>query len=206
MTESKNFQGAWSFHPNGRFLAISENSPQSRDDVLILPIEGNETSGWKPGTPTVFLNGPSAERAPMFSPDGRWLAYQSTESGRDEVYVRPFPGPGSRWKISTGGGTTPTWSRVRHELFFGAPDGRIIVSPYTVAGDAFHPEKPVPWSESRFVEFRRVGSTRSFDLHPDGNRFALTKLGETQADAKQDTLVFIFNFFDELRRVAPVTK
>ena len=61
---------------------------------MILPMEGDEASGWKPGTPTVFLNSPFEEHEPMFSPDGQWLAYWSNESGRDEVYVRPFPGPG----------------------------------------------------------------------------------------------------------------
>ena len=127
-------------------------------------------------------------------------AYQSTESGLDEVYVRPFPGPGRRSKISNGGGTTPTWSRTRNELFFAAPDGRIMVAPYTVEGDIFRPEKPRPWSETRFVARPRTGPTRSFDLHPDGNRFALAR--ETEAEAKQDKLEFFFNFFDELRRVA----
>ena len=129
------------------------------------------------------------------------MAYQSTESGRDEVYVRPFPGPGGGWKISTGGGTTPTWSRTRSELFFAAPDGRIMVAPYTVEGEDFRPEKPRPWSETRFVARPRNGPIRSFDLHPDGNRFALAR--ETQTEAKQDKLTFFFNFFDELRRVAP---
>lgn len=171
--------------------------------MFILPIEGDEASGWKPGKPIAFLNSPASERAAMFSPDGRWLAYQSTESGQDEVYVEPFQGPRSRSKISTGGGTTPTWSRTRNKLFFAAPDRRIMVAPYSVQGDVFRAEKPRPWSEGRFVIRQRIGPTRSFDLHPDGNRFALAKLPETQAEAEQDKLVFIFNFFDELRRIAP---
>ena len=73
-------------------------------DLMILPMEGDEVSGWKPGKPYAFLNTAAAESAPSFSPDGRWLAYQSNESGRIEVYVRPFPkGEGSvasirRWR------------------------------------------------------------------------------------------------------------
>ena len=67
---------------------------------MILPIDGNEASGWKPGEPTVFLNSRFSESEPMFSPDGRWLAYVTNESGRDEVYVMPFPGPGGRRQIS----------------------------------------------------------------------------------------------------------
>ena len=102
---------------------------------MILPLEGDEASGWKPGTPTVFLNGPSNEQQPRFSPDGHWLAYESNESGRLEIYVRPFPGPGGKLPISTGGGTNAVWSRARHELLYLAPDGRIMVVPYTAAGD-----------------------------------------------------------------------
>src|SRR5207249_3264593 len=88
---------------------------------------------------------------PTFSPDGRWIAYRSDESGRDETYVRPFPGPGGKWQISTGGGTNPTWSRTRHELFYGTPDQRIMVAPYTVEGDSFRAEKPRLWSEGRYT-------------------------------------------------------
>jgi serine/threonine-protein kinase len=105
LTESKNMQYPASWHPSGKFLAFTEFSPQtSTFDVMILPIEGSEASGWKPGEPTVFLNAPFIENHPEFSPDGRWLAYESNESGRVEVYVRPFPGPGGKWQVSTDGG------------------------------------------------------------------------------------------------------
>jgi len=166
---------------------------------MILPIEGDETSGWKPGKPLVFLNGPARERYPTFSPDGRWIAYMSNESGRDEVYVRPFPGPGGKWQVSTAGGFYPTWSRTRRELFYAAPDNRIMVAPYTVAGDSFLPAKPDVWSSTPFAA--RQGQ-RSFDLHPDGERFAVPPAADATAD-KRDKVVFIFNFFDELRRLAP---
>ena len=203
LLESKNTQLPASWHPSGKFLAFTETNPQSGDDLMILPMEGDEGSGWKPGKPTAFLNGPFSEGEPMFSPDGRWIAYRSSESGRDEIYVRPFPGPGGKWQISTGGGTNPTWSRARHELFYGTPDTSIMVVPYTVAGESFRAEKPRLWSERHFTLLLRQ---RSFDLHPDGERFALALVPETQTAVKQDKLVFIFNFFDELRRVAPVAK
>ena len=138
----------------------------------------------------------------MFSPDGRWLAYSSNESGRNEVYVRPFPGPGGKWLISTGGGIYPTWSRTKHELFY-ALNGQIMVAPYAVEGDSFRAEKPRLWSEGRFVT---RGLNRMFDLHPDGERFALAPVAQTPSGAKQDHVTFIFNFFDELRRIAPVKR
>ena len=73
-----------------------ETTAQTNVDLMLLPMDGDEVSGWKPGKPTVFLNSPFIEGAPMFSPDGRWLAYASNESGRLEVYVRPYPGPGAK--------------------------------------------------------------------------------------------------------------
>jgi Tol biopolymer transport system component len=204
LTESKNNQFAGSWHPSGKFLAFEEEQPQTDNDVMILPVEGDEASGWTPGTPTVFLNGPFKELEPMFSPDGRWLAYFSNESGQFEIYVRPFPGPGGKWQISTGGGAYPMWSRTRHELFYAAPSQQqIMVASYTVEGDSFRVQKPRLWSSVGFLARQRF---RPIDLHPDGDRFALSGIQETQAAVKQDKVVFIFNFFDELRRVAPVSK
>ena len=69
----------------------------------------------------------------MFSPDGRWLAYSSNESGHHEVYVRPFPGPGGKWQISTRVAGLPTWSRTKQELFYGV-NGQIMVAAFTVDG------------------------------------------------------------------------
>ena len=206
LTESRNPQAPSSWHPSGKVLAFFEQRPETNDDVLILPVEGDEASGWKPGTPTVFLSGPSRERDPMFSPDGRWLAYVSNESGRSEVYVQPFPASSGRWQISTGGGTFPTWSRIRHELFYSTPD-QIMVVPYVAEGDSFRADKPQLWSERRFLPRAFVGllGGRSFDLHPDGERFALPAVPEAQIETRRDKLVFIFNFFDELRRIAPAT-
>jgi serine/threonine-protein kinase len=200
LTENKVAQAPGSWHPNGKFLAFTQTNRETFDDVMILPMKGDEASGWKPGTPTAFLNSPFREREPMFSPDGRWLAYMSNETGRDEIYVRPFPGPGGKWQVSTGGGQAPVWSRMRHELFYTSPDNRLMMSPYTVDGDSFQAAKPIVWSDTRFGPRARQ---RSFDLHPDGDRFAIAPAPDAQSAVKQDKVVFIFNFFDELRRLAP---
>jgi len=199
LTESDNRHRPASWHPSGNLLAFEEQSG-ANVDLMMLPMAGDDESGWKPGKPTVFLNSPAQEREPMFSPDGRWLAYISNESGRNELYVRPFPGPGGKWQISTGGAVHPTWSRTKPELFFGSPLGQIMVAPYTVEGDSLRAEKPRLWSDGRY--FVR-SQNRMFDLHPDGMRFALAPL-EQAVGVKHDKVTVLINFFDYLRKIAPV--
>jgi len=200
LAESKYVQLPGSWHPSGKFLAFFELNPQDLTrDLLILPMEGSEASGWKPGKPTVFLSTPFWEVDPQFSPDGRWLAYRSNESGRYEVYVRPFPGPGGKWQVSASGTLSGlVWSRTRRELFYRAYDERIMVAPYASEGDSFRPEKPRVWSEGRFANGLKV-----FDLHPDGLRFAVLRTPQARSEIKQDQVVFILDFFDYLRRIAP---
>ena len=172
---------------------------------MILPIEGDEVSGWKPGKPYAFLNTPASEFAPSFSPDGRWLAYHSNESGRDEVYVRPFPPREGKWPVSSGGGQWPIWSRARakRELLYQTLDNQIMAVPYSVEGDSFRREAPRLWTERRIL---RRPTLRSMDLHPDGERVAAAVATEGRAEGSQDKVVFIFNFFDELRRIARKTE
>ena len=95
------------------------------------------------------------------------------------------------------------WSRTKRELFYQTNDQRIMVASYTVEGDSFRADKPRLWSEARFTARSRQ---RSVALHPDGERFAVTVTPEGEATTKQDKVVFIFNFFDELRRVAPASR
>jgi hypothetical protein len=95
------------------------------------------------------------------------------------------------------------WSRMRLELFF-VINQQIMMSPYMVEGESFRAAQPRLWTEARFLP--RQGGRKSFDLHPDGNRVALAAVPQTQATVKQDKLVFVFNFFDELGRIAPATK
>jgi serine/threonine-protein kinase len=201
LTESPNSQYPTSWHPSGKFLAFWEVHPQTQFDIMILPLEGDEVSGWKPGKPSVFLNTPFNEGLAAFSPDGRFLAYNSNESGTYEVYVRPFPGPGGKWQVSTGGGESPVWSRNGKELFYWAAE-RIWVASYAAQGDSFRAEKPRAWSPGRIPW--RAGSAR-FDAHPDGKRFAVVAAAE-ETEVRRDKVVLITNFFDELRRIAPPAK
>jgi serine/threonine-protein kinase len=141
----------------------------------------------------------------MFSPDGHWLAYTSNESGIFEVYVRTFP-TGGKWKISNGGGSFPVWSHNGRELFFRSADNRIMVAAYTVKGDSFEvADQPRAWSEKRLSNTGSNFSTANFDFAPDGKRVAAIMPVETpEVQRAQSHVVLLINFFDELRRRAPV--
>ena len=199
LTTSTNAQQPGTWHPGGRFLVFEEISPDSDIDLMVMTVDGSDTAGWAPGKPEVFVNDRGRQWDPAFSPDGRWLAYTSAESGRAEIYVRAFPGPGGKWQVSTAGGTLPIWSRTRSELLFGM-DGQIMVVPYLARNGSFDAGKPAPWSAGRY-EFR--GPNRMLDLHPDGARVVLTPPSLSPSTPTPERVVLIFNFFDQLRRIAP---
>jgi serine/threonine-protein kinase len=202
LTESRSAQAPTSWHPSGKFLAFTQSTGPTDNNIMILPMEGDESSGWKPGTPFVFLNSPFQTSEAVFSPDGKWLAYVSNETGRNEVYVRPFPGPGGKWPISTAGGVFPTWSPAKRELFYGsAGRQQIMVASYSADATSFRADKPRLWSDA-MIGVRPRSPIAA--LHPDGERFVVAS-SQDQAGVR-DKIVFIFNFFDELRRVAPPAK
>jgi serine/threonine-protein kinase len=188
-------QAPRSWHPSGRFLAFQEPHAGTRDDVMVLPVEGSEAVGWKPGEPIAIAQTGGREVRPVFSPDGHWLAYTSDEGGRPEIYVRPFPGPGRTWQVSTGGGEEVNWSSARHELIYRAPDNHLMVVTYSTDGERFTSDKPKLWSD-------RVVSG-PFALHPDGERVAIEAAAATET-RPPEKIVLVTNAFDELRRLAPV--
>ncbi len=194
LTESKNAQAPSSFSPDGKHLAFSEFDPQTNVDLWTLPLGEMESDRPKPGKPEPFLVTPQDERRPMISPDGRWLAYDSNESGRYEVYVRPFPGPGGKWQVSARGGDHQIWSAKSSELFYRSSEGLMVAS-YTTNGAAFVARKPRLWSAKK-----DLGTF--FDLAPDGKRFAMVQ-AEALAQNGSPHVTFLMNFFDELRRRAP---
>ena len=183
------------FSPDGKWLVYHVHGG-GEVSVWTLPVDASDPEHPKPGQPQAFLQGPSTQEYAAYSPDGRWLAYKSSESGRDEVYVRPFPGPGGKWLISSGGGTYPLWSRSGHELFYLGSDQRIQVTDYTVKGDSFVAGKPRQWSAAQLAL-----SPSLFDLMPDGKRMVMALPQEADAGKPNGHVTMMLNFFDELRRL-----
>jgi serine/threonine-protein kinase len=191
----------YSFFPDGRRLAFHELDPDTGWDLWTLGLDVSDPDHPKPGKPEPFLRTPFNERSPAVSPDGRWIAYESDESGRNEVYVRPFPGPGGRWQISNAGGQLPVWSRNGRELFFQNPDNRIMVEDYAVTGDSFMEGRAHLWSDQQLSD---VSGTLNYDQAPDGTRFAIfPELKATAEERGAVHVIFLLNFFDELRRRVP---
>ncbi len=190
-----------SFTPDGKRLAYFEVAAGTRQ-LWTLPLH-DEGGHLKAGSPERFLSSSSIDVSPSFSPDGQWLAYQSNESGTAEVYVRSFPppasGPGGRWLISNSGGTNPRWSRAGHDLLYQA-GSQIMTVRYTINGDAFVAEKPRVWID-RLGASPIVGNFSSWDVTSDAKRVAILTPAESAEAAKQEhEVVFLMNFFDELRR------
>jgi serine/threonine protein kinase/Tol biopolymer transport system component len=181
-----------SWSPDGRTLVYTEFDPTYSGDIWYL------TFGDKPEK-RPWLRTPFNERAARFSPDGHWLAYVSNESGRDEIYVQPFPGPGGKWQISVSGGTEPVWSRDGKETFYFS--GRKLMSVPVSAGATFSAEIPRLVFEGSFVPTRR--GEAAYDVSPDGRRFLLVRRDEKMVCSH---LNVILNFSQELKRRAPPAK
>jgi Tol biopolymer transport system component len=203
LTQSNNFQVPWSFAPDGKRLAFFELSSGTGYDLWTVPLE-SDSAGLRAGKPEVFLQTPATELAPSFSPDGRWMAYYSNESGTFQVYVRAFPDNGGKWQISNSGGWLPMWSRNGRELFFETLDRHIMVAAFSVKGDSFVADKPRTWSEKQLGD---AAGRKNVDLAPDGKRIvALMPVETAEAQKAQSHVIFLENFFDELRRKVPVGK
>jgi len=204
LTESKKFQLPTSFTPDGKRLTFMEQQSSGTFHIWTVPLE-SDSAGLRAGKPEVFLQTQADERSPVFSLDGRWLAYRSDESGTFQVYVRAFPDKGGKWQISNSGGNFPMWSRNGHELFFETSDNHIMVAAYMVRGDSFVADKPRVWSEKQIGG--SISTGKNVDLAPDGKRIvALMPVETAEAQKAQNHVIFLENFFDEVRRKVPVGK
>jgi Tol biopolymer transport system component len=195
---SRSLQLPTSFSPDGKRLVYTQ--PDGLPQIWTVEIE-NDDKGLTGGKPERFLTSNFSEGMAAFSPDGRWIAYTSDESGRTEVYVRAAtaasPGGGGKFPISNSGGFWPTWAPDGRELLYRAGDHFMTVA-YTASDGSFVAEKPRVW-----VADMRAAS--GFGLTPDGRRAAvIVPVASPETPKQEHSVVFIMNFFDELRRRAPV--
>ncbi len=195
LTTSENMQSPGSWSPDGQVLAFSEADSTTGWDIWVLKLAGDRK-------PRPFLQTPFNEGAPMFSPDGRWLAYGSDESGRLEIYVRPFPGPGGKWQISTEGGTEPVWARNGRELFYRNGDKMMAAAVETKP--VFAAAKPRLLFEGHYETGMYSSFQPNYDVAPDGQRFLMIKSSEQESAAAQ--LNVVLNWSDEVRRLVPAGK
>ncbi len=167
----------------------------------MVPVEGPATEGM------LLLATPADERSASVSPDGQWLAYQSDESGRNEVYVRPFPDVDTgRRQISTGGGESPLWSRDGGELFYyvdgpgATADAVMAVS--VESGSVFTPGAPDMLFQGNYLAPNARGSF--YDVSLDGQRFLMIVAARVVSEGVSPQIIIVQNWFEELRRLAPM--
>lgn len=179
-----------SFLPDATGILVRTGA-NNADDISIVLIEGED--GATPLLETTFN-----ELNPEVSPDGRWLAYTSDESGSNEIYVRPFPGveTGGRWQVSTGGGVHPLWARNGREIFYRNGEAVIAVSINT--DPSFTVGNPEVVFEGQY--FGALGG-RSYDVSPDGEQFLMIR--EVESSAATQQIIVVQNWFEELDRLAP---
>ena len=190
LADSPYYQVPYSFSPDGKNLVFGELVPETGLDLQLLSME--EEYSVQP-----LLETGSGERHGEISPDGKWMAYNSDESGTYQVYVRPFPNvDDGRWQISSRGGRSPAWNPQGSELFYRTGQEMMVV--LYEAETTFIPESP----EVLFSGTYSTGSHRNYDLHPAGQRFLMIKESGAAGDVRQQ-LILVQNWFEELKRLVP---
>ncbi|HYR42185.1 MAG TPA: hypothetical protein VER98_04115, partial [Terriglobia bacterium] len=169
---------------DGRFLLFHTIDPQTNTDLWVLPVSGDKK-------PFPFLKTPFEERYGQFSPDGKWIAYQSNESGRSEIYVQPFPGPGGKFQISSNGGAQARWNKNGKEIFYVSLDSKMMAAPVKLSPDGQSLETGTP---AALFPVRIAGgplgpNKQQYAVSSDGHRF-LVNLAADEGAASPITLIY----------------
>ena len=190
--DERQVAGSWS--PDGQTFAFYRFTAESARDIFTLSV-GSE--------PEALIVESSNQVAPRISPNGRWLAYMSAESGNPQVYVRPYPGPGSRTLVSTAGGEGPVWSRDGEELHYfvptGAASGQMMVVDVLESEDGFRSSAPRVLFEGPFAA--GAAGNPNYDVADNGRFLMIT---QDSATAASPQIIVILNWFDELQRLVPI--
>ncbi|MCI0602010.1 protein kinase [bacterium] len=163
----------WS--PDGRWIVFENTDPKTKMDLYLLAATGNQK-------PVPFLQTPFNESHAQISPDGKWIAYVSDESGEAQVYIQSFPTPGSKWQISTDGGDMPNWRGDSKELFYISPKFKLM-SVELVSGSTFAPSVPVELFETLVPSISLISYRNHYVVHPDGQRFLINQVVENRTSS-----------------------
>jgi serine/threonine-protein kinase len=198
LTTSPANQTPSSFSPDGQYLAFVQ-SDQAGDHIWTLTVHDGHasTSSWR--------TTPFHENYPTWSPDGQWLAFSSDESGRNELFIQPFPGPGPRYPVSRDGGISPVWSHDGREIFYAVRTGplaggqfMVMAAPVTVS-----PSVSIGAPKKLFEGAFWVSSSgRGFDVAPDGHRFLMVRPEEHRSTPATE-MVIVENWIEELKARMP---
>jgi len=180
-----------SWSADGQLLVFHQVHLQTQRDIMVFRLSDRKVEP--------FLRTPFTEGGARFSPDGRWLAYASNESGRPEVYVQPYPGPGGKWQISTDGGAEPVWNRNGRELFYRS--GNKMMAVETTTQPTFSAGKPRMLFEGQYLTNDFPNLSAAYDVSGDGQRFLMVK--ETEAARSTAQINVVLNWFEELKQRVP---
>jgi hypothetical protein len=194
LTKSEHPTTATSWSPDGKLLAFQQLNPDTKLDIGVFSVEDDEE--------TIFLATPFDEFQAVFSPDGRWLGYTSNESGREEVYIRAFPGPGGKWQISTEGGSHAMWAPSGRELFY-RHRNQMMAVPIEPTGSALSLGRAVSLFEGNYRKAPfSVQELVYYDVAGDGERFVM--MAPFQREGDPTRLHVVLNWFEELKSRVPV--
>ena len=191
------YQNPESWSPDGRAMLFTQRSREAGADIFVLSLDGDRRP--QPLVQTKFDEG-----SPKFSPDGKWVAYCSNESGRAEVYVTPFPGPGARILVSTDGGSDPVWRRKGGELYYRRGYNMMVTSVATQPKLTLSKPRVLwdgPYSHGTSSQCGLAGVTSTnYDVTADGERFVMIQ--EKTEDAAPRQVNVVLGWAEELKRVA----
>jgi serine/threonine-protein kinase len=194
LTTNPTTQWPTSISPDGHDVVFFENTTVRRFDLLRVVLPGTQVSP--------LLQTPFAETNGTISLDGRWLAYQSNSSGRNEIYVRPFPNVTSgQWVVSKSGGKMPAWSA--NELFFFDADGALTRVPFEARSSAWHAGVATKLFDARYFTGETSTISRTYDVSPDGQRFLMIKPSRTESSSAPAGLIVVQHWDKELIARAP---
>ena len=200
LTDISNPQRATSFTPDGKTIVLAQAAGALQQDIVTLTLDG--TRHVTPLISTTFDEGNG-----VVAPDGRWLAYESNESGQYQIYVRPFPTVNAgRWQVSTNGGRQPLWARSGEELFYVDPTGAIMRVNVAKNTASFTASAPVKLINGTGYYYAREDQNRgrTYDVSGDGQRFVRIKEGPVADRASDPTrFVIVQHWTEELKRLVP---